>query len=97
MIKFIFTTLLIIFFIRMVAPVLFRWLLGMFIKKKMRSGTFFYTNMHQQRQRAEQQQHNGHNGSRRSGGGVKIDYIPEQQRERKNFDGGEYVDYEEVK
>ncbi|WP_276498768.1 DUF4834 family protein [Pontibacter litorisediminis] len=93
MIKFIFTTLLIIFFIRMVAPPLFRWLLGMFIRKKMRNGTFFYTNMHQQQAQAQQQSQNG-NG--RAKGDVKIDYIPEQP-ERKSFNGGEYVDYEEVK
>ncbi|TPE45247.1 DUF4834 family protein [Pontibacter mangrovi] len=92
MIKFIFTTLLIIFFIRMVAPTLFRWLLGMFIRKKMRDGSF-YTNMHQQQRQAQQQSQNS-NG--RTKGGVKIDYIPEQP-ERKTFNGGEYVDYEEVK
>ena len=94
MIKFIFTTLLIIFFIRLVAPVLFRWLLGMFIKKKMRNGSFFYTNMNQQRQDQQQQYQNG-NG-RPAEGKVKIDYVPEQPK-RKGFDGGEYVDYEEVK
>lgn len=92
MIKFIFTTLLIIFFIRMVAPVLFRWLLGMFIKKKMRNGSFFYSNMNQQRQ--AQQPNDG--SAKRANGNVKIDYIPEQP-ERKSFNGGEYVDYEEVK
>ena len=92
MIKFIFTTLLIIFLIRLVAPTLLRWLLGMFIKKKMRNGSFFYTNMNQ---RQEQQAYqNGQN--RQAEGKVKIDYIPEQPN-RKGFDGGEYVDYEEVK
>ncbi|GAB3823231.1 DUF4834 family protein [Pontibacter rugosus] len=92
MIKFIFTTLLIIFFIRLVAPTLLRWLLGMFIKKKMRNGSFFYTNMNQ---RQEQQTYqDGQN--RKAEGKVKIDYIPEQPN-RKGFDGGEYVDYEEVK
>ncbi|WP_266203258.1 DUF4834 family protein [Pontibacter kalidii] len=93
MIKFIFVTLLIIFFIRLVAPTLFRWLLGMFIRKKMRNGAFFYSNMHQQQRQAQQQSQNG-NG--RAKGDVKIDYIPEQP-ERKSFKGGEYVDYEEVK
>ncbi|ARS36697.1 DUF4834 family protein [Pontibacter actiniarum] len=92
MIKFIFTTLLIIFFIRMVAPTLLRWLLGAFLKKKMRNGTFFYSTMHQQQQ-AQQQSRQG-NG--RANGDVKIDYVPEQP-ERKSFNGGEYVDYEEVK
>lgn len=92
MIKFIFVTLLIFFFIRLVAPALFRWLLGMFIRKKMRNGSFFYTNMHQQ----QPPRQNGHTSNGKTEGKVKIDYIPEQP-ERKNFDGGEYVDYEEVK
>lgn len=95
MIKFIFTTLLIIFFIRMVAPVLFRWLLAIFVKKSIRNGTFFYSNMNQQRQ--QQRPHS--NGSQQNGrtkGNVKIDYIPDQP-ERRDFNGGEYVDYEEVK
>ncbi|GAB3534579.1 hypothetical protein GCM10027443_21940 [Pontibacter brevis] len=96
MIKFIFTTLLIIFFIRMVAPVLFRWLIGMFIKKKMRNGTFFYTNMHQQQRQQQPPYNNGSQQNGRTKGNVKIDYIPEQP-ERKDFNGGEYVDYEEVK
>ena len=96
MIKFIFTTLLIIFFIRMVAPVLFRWLLGMFIKKKMRNGTFFYTNMHQQQHQQQAPHNNGSQQNGRAKGNVKIDYIPEQP-ERKDFNGGQYVDYEEVK
>lgn len=83
----------------MVAPVLFRWLLGMFIKKKMGNGTFFYSNMHQQQQRQQQQHGPYNNGKQHNGrtkGNVKIDYIPEQP-ERKDFNGGEYVDYEEVK
>jgi len=94
MIKFIFTTLLIIFFMRMVAPVLFRWLLGAFVRKGMRSGTFFYTNQQQQPYQEQPLNHEQSNG--RATGKVKIDYIPEQPSQ-KHFDGGEYVDYEEVK
>lgn len=94
MIKFIFVTFLIFMFFRLVAPTLFRWLLGMFIKKKMRNGSFFYTNMHQQQR--QQQSQNGHSQNGRAEGKVKIDYIPEQP-DRKDFNGGEYVDYEEVK
>ncbi|GHA67145.1 DUF4834 family protein [Pontibacter akesuensis] len=93
MIKFIFVTILIIFFIRLVAPVLLRWLLAAFIKKKVRNGSFFYTNMNQQRQ---QQQYQEDGDGRKAEGKVKIDYIPEQPN-RKGFDGGEYVEYEEVK
>lgn len=91
MIKFIIITILIIFFIRLVAPVLFRFLLGMFIKKSMRNGTFF-TNMHQPSQRPEATNYS--NG--RPKGDIKIDYMP-NQTDRKDFKGGEYVDYEEVK
>ncbi|MCC9136369.1 DUF4834 family protein [Pontibacter silvestris] len=97
MLKFILTTLAIIFFIRLVAPVLFRWLLSAFLKKSMRNGNFFYNgNLNQQRQ----QRNNSNNGSNssngRSNGDVRIDYIPEQPN-RSEFNGGEYVDYEEVK
>ncbi|QCR24271.1 DUF4834 family protein [Pontibacter sp. SGAir0037] len=91
MIKFIFTTLVIIFLIRLVAPFLFRWLLGMFVKKSMRNGTFFYGNINNQQQRQQEQ-----NSQRAGNGNVKIDYIPDQSK-NKGFDGGEYVDYEEVK
>ena len=96
MIKFIFTTLLILFFIRMVAPVLFRWLIGMFIKKKMRNGTFFYPNANQQQRQQQDPYNNGGQQNGRAKGSVKIDYIPDQP-ERKDFKGGQYVDYEEVK
>ncbi|MFT2009159.1 DUF4834 family protein [Pontibacter sp. 13R65] len=91
MIKFIFVTILILFFIRLVAPVLFRWLLQAFVKKQMRNGTFFYTNTQQQQPPQER-----HNGQAKTEGNVKIDYIPENQN-KKGFDGGQYVDYEEVK
>ncbi|WP_347159537.1 DUF4834 family protein [Pontibacter chitinilyticus] len=96
MIKFILTTILVVYFLRMVAPVLLRWLLGAFVKKSMRNGTFFYTNQ-QQQQHAYQEPYQS-NGQRRdrSSGNVKIDYIPEQPEQR-HFEGGEYVDYEEVK
>ncbi|TXK33868.1 DUF4834 family protein [Pontibacter qinzhouensis] len=91
MIKFIFVSILIVFFIRLVAPVVFRWLLQAFVKKQMRNGTFFYTNTQQQPPQ------NGHqNGQAKAEGNVKIDYIPENQN-KKGFDGGQYVDYEEVK
>jgi hypothetical protein len=94
MIKFILTTIVIIYLIRLIFPFIFRWLLGMFVKKSMRNGTFFYSNINQQRQ----QQQNPANGSShvKTNGNVRIDYIPEQP-ERKDFDGGQYVDYEEVK
>jgi hypothetical protein len=36
------------------------------------------------------------NGNGRQQGNVKIDYVPEQP-DRKDFNGGQYVDYEEIK
>ncbi|GGG31538.1 DUF4834 family protein [Pontibacter amylolyticus] len=88
--KFIFITILVILFLRLAAPVLFRWLLAFFVKKSLRNGTFFYSNMNQPRPEPQS------NGNGRQKGGVKIDYIPEQP-DRKDFNGGQYVDYEEIK
>ncbi|MFD2512781.1 DUF4834 family protein [Pontibacter locisalis] len=96
MIKFIFVTLLIIFFIRMVAPVLFRWLLAFFVKKSIRNGTFFYSNMKQQQRQYQDFHQNNSQSNGKAKGNVKIDYVPDQP-DRKDFKGGEYVDYEEVK
>ena len=92
MLKFIIITFLVILFLRLVAPVLFRFLLRMFLKKSMRNGTFFYTNMNQQRQ----QPNADYSSNGRATGDVKIDYMPNQGR-REDFKGGQYVDYEEVK
>ncbi len=92
MIKFILTFLVIIFFIRLVAPFLFRWLLAVFVKKSIRNGTFFSSTVNGQQR---PQQTNG-SSPKKAAGDINIDYIPEQP-ERKNFDGGQYVDYEEVK
>ncbi|NDK56848.1 DUF4834 family protein [Pontibacter fetidus] len=90
MIKFIIISILVIMFFRLVAPTLFRFLLGMFIKRSMRNGTFF-TNM----QQPPRPQPNSHSNGRAKAD-IKIDYIPNQP-DRKDFTGGEYVDYEEVK
>ena len=77
-------------FIRLVAPFLLRFLINFFFKKAVRNSAFGQAQQAQQAyQRPPQNQPTGK---------VKIDYIPEdQQKERKEFAGGEYVDYEEVK
>jgi hypothetical protein len=90
MIKFLIIAFLVFMFLRLVAPVLFRFLLGMFIKRSMRNGSFF-TNMQQPPRPQPNGQSNG-----RAKADIKIDYIP-NQTDRKDFQGGEYVDYEEVK
>ena len=96
MIKYILTTILIIYFIRMVAPFLFRWLLALFVKKSIRNGSFFYSNMKQQQRQYQDYHQSNSQGNGKAKGSVKIDYMPEQT-DRKDFKGGEYVDYEEVK
>ncbi|HSI91043.1 MAG TPA: DUF4834 family protein [Adhaeribacter sp.] len=90
MIKFLIIAFLVFLFFRLVAPVLFRFLLGMFIKRSMRNGTFF-TNMQQPPRTQPNSTHNG-----RAKADIKIDDIPNQP-DRKDFNGGEYVEYEEVK
>lgn len=37
------------------------------------------------------------NFHRKTNGNVNIDSVPPKEKQRKNFTGGEYVDYEEVK
>ncbi|RAU81548.1 DUF4834 family protein [Pontibacter arcticus] len=97
MLKFIIITALIFFFMRLVAPVLLRYLLATFIKKKMGNGAFFNGNMHQQGPRTNGQPFNNtYGGPKAPNSDIKIDYIPEKPG-RKGFDGGKYVDYEEVK
>jgi hypothetical protein len=93
MIKFIFTTFLIIMFMRLVAPVLLRWLVAFLFKKHVRNSGFGT----QQQSYGQPQQAYNHTASNPTGK-IKIDYIPEEQTKgKKEFTGGEYVDYEEVK
>lgn len=74
-------------FMRLVAPFLFRMLLSFFFKKAVKNSAFG------QAQKMYQQPPQNQPNSK-----INIDYIPEeQQKERKEFAGGEYVDYEEVK
>lgn len=60
-----------------------------------------YQAQHKKQANTQQQQYktNG-NGRYASDGNVRIDYAPGEQTnkgKKKNFDGGEYVDFEEVK
>lgn len=92
MIKFIIVTFCIIIFMRMVAPALLRLLITYLFKKTM-SGGF---GAPQQSYGRPQQPYT--TGNTRPNGKVKIDYVPESHTNgRKDFTGGEYVDYEEVK
>ena len=67
-----------------------------------RLGGFFlrvlFTSAFQQHQRQYRQGQNGHHVKTPPNSNVQVDYIPKEDRgDRKEFDGGQYVDYEEVK
>ncbi|CAN5919994.1 hypothetical protein BH24BAC1_BH24BAC1_21900 [soil metagenome] len=88
MIKFLLITFLIYLTIRLVAPIIFRWWLKSFVNKHIRNGQF-----------QNPYQAAGHPPRPdKPEGALNIDYIPEEPpKEPKDFKGGEYVDYEEVK
>lgn len=86
MINFLLITFLIYFVIRLVAPYLIRWWLKALVNKHIRNGQFTAPN-----RSAAQGRRPG-----KSEGALNIDHVPEEP-EKKDFRGGEYVDYEEVK
>ncbi|MFC5270649.1 DUF4834 family protein [Adhaeribacter terreus] len=90
MFKFIIVSFLIIMFIRLVAPFLLRWLVAFLFKKHIRKTGFDP----QQHPFGNSQQHRYQKPS----GNVRVDYIPEDKlHQKKDFEGGQYVDYEEIK
>ncbi|MDX5346566.1 MAG: DUF4834 family protein [Hymenobacteraceae bacterium] len=91
--KFILVTILVIYFIRLVAPFVLRWIFKAFFKKMAKNGQFYGGSFQNGQYRSYQQQEKS---SRKASGNVNIDYIPEEP-DRKEFRGGQYVDYEEVK
>jgi len=98
MIKFIITTIFILLLIRLVAPFLIRFLIKLFIGKQLRKaasqfGGGFGTQspFNAPNTPGDRQQKKAPNSN------LNIDYIPEEKKERKDFRGGDYVEYEEVK
>ena len=89
MIKFLITIFLIYIFMRLVFPIIFRWALKAFIKKSIQKGQFVNIDPNNFRPASEPQPEVK----------VKADFIPQQPQtsQPKEFPGGEYVDYEEVK
>lgn len=81
--KFIIISLLLFFIIYKLIGFVFRILLG--------------SNVQNRQQRY--QSHARHNNKKPFDGNVNVDYIPRDKKARpnSNFNGGEYVDYEEVK
>jgi hypothetical protein len=90
MFKFLIELFLIFMLLRLVAPFLLRMLLGFFVKKAVKNGGFGSP----QQPFGQSQQHQ----YKKPTGEIRIDYIPEDKaKPKKEFNGGEYVDYEEVK
>lgn len=91
--KFLIILVILFLLFRLVLPHLLRWALKAFVKKSIRNGTFMYGQGPFTQSRPEP-------GSQpKPEGQVKVDYIPDNGSKDKSreFRGGEYVDYEEVK
>ena len=82
MLKFLIIVVLVGYIFYKVGGLIFRTLFGTLNNGHYQRGNF-----------QDRQQHN----QRPKGGNVNIDYVPDDKKNRKNFDGGEYVDYEELK
>lgn len=87
---------------RFIMPYLFRYVLKTFVQKQMRKAQqYTYQGQPQQpfgqAQQSYGQQQQQSQSYHTSTGKVRVEYVPEEQRQHKDFPGGEYVDYEEVK
>ena len=76
--------------LRLVAPFLLRWLVKFIFGRAIRNSGFGAP----QHPFGDSQQHRYQKPS----GNVRVDYVPEDyQKTKKDFEGGQYVDYEEIK
>ena len=85
--------------LRYLMPYIIRFLLKTFVQKQMRNTQqYVYEAQAQQQYQRQQAAGQRYSGPPPGGNGkVKVAYVPEEKRPRKDFPGGEYVDYEEVK
>jgi hypothetical protein len=93
MIKFLLIFFVISLVLRFVLPVLMRWLVVGFVKKQTRRySQQFGANPFE----APTESPRNHSTST---GQVRVDYVPPKQQNKaaKHFEGGDYVDFEEVK
>lgn len=96
--KFILITFLILILLRWVAPFLIRWMIRLFIGKQMRkAASQFGGGFGQQSPFGNMHNPNPPQQKKAPNSNLNIDYIPEDKKERKDFRGGDYVEYEEVK
>jgi hypothetical protein len=93
MVKFLLIFFLVSIVLRFVLPVLMRWLVVGFVKKQTRRYSQQFGANPFEAPRPEP----AHNGA--ATGQVHVDYVPPKQKpaQPKEFKGGEYVDFEEVK
>ncbi len=90
----------VMFLMRYLMPYIIRFLLKTFVQKQMRKAQEYAAFQGQPHaQQAYNHQYQQQNRSQTSTGGskVKVAYVPDEKRTPKDFPGGEYVDYEEVK
>jgi hypothetical protein len=94
MVKFLLTVLIVSFIIRFLAPVLLRLFVSSFLKKQARRYAQPFEGNPFQAPPPEPRP----NGNAQPGQ-VRVDFVPPAAKPEtpKNFQGGEYVDYEEVK
>ncbi|MEA5137772.1 DUF4834 family protein [Arcicella rigui] len=80
--------LLIIFLILFIFPRLLKWALRGFVVSQFNKA----------QQDFQQQQQANYQSTRKREGQIDVDFIPPKKgKSTENFDGGEYIDYEEVK
>ncbi len=86
MIKFFLILFILFFLFRLVMPYIFKWAIKAFIKKNIPNGTFTSVNQ------------SPFSPPNQPDGNIKVNYVPKDKKPKpKDFPGGEYVDYEEVK
>ena len=96
--KFLIILFILFFFFRLVFPYILRWAIKAFVKKTIQNGTFPNGTFQSGTFR-----NNGSGPANQTHtepeGEIKVNYVPKNTSANKpaNFQGGEYVDYEEVK
>ncbi len=86
------------FLLRYLMPYIIRFLLKTFVQKQMRKAQeYTYQAQQQQQYRQQGQPFQQHAKQSPPNGKVRVDFVPGEKQQPKDFPGGEYVDYEEVK
>ena len=101
--KFLIILFILFFFFRLVFPYILRWAIKAFVKKTIQNGTFQNGTFQNGTFQSGTFRNNGSGPANQTHtepeGEIKVNYVPKNTSANKpaNFQGGEYVDYEEVK